>query len=45
VAFRKPIVLPAAVAFAEQADRTGIRFGVRDPKKGSGHLDGQVNFG
>jgi hypothetical protein len=45
VAFRKPIVLPATVAFAEQSARTGIRFGVRDPKTGSGHLDGQVNFG
>jgi hypothetical protein len=45
VAFRKPIVLPATVAFSEQDEKTGIRFGVRDPKNGSGHLDGQVKFG
>jgi hypothetical protein len=45
VAFRKPIVLPATVAFAEQSENRGIRFGVRDPKKGSPHLDGELIFG
>jgi MaoC like domain len=44
VAFRKPIILPATVAFSEQGEKTGIRFGVRDPKHGIGHLDGQVKF-
>jgi MaoC like domain len=44
-AFRKPIVLPATVAFAERAEADGIRFGVRDAEKGTPHLDGQVEFG
>ena len=44
VAFRKPIVLPATVQFAE-ADGPGpapgtIAFGVRDAKRGTPHLDG-----
>jgi hypothetical protein len=38
VSFRKPILLPATVEFAE----AGERFGVRDAKKGSPHLDGTV---
>jgi acyl dehydratase len=41
VAFRKPILLPAAVKFVED----GKRFGVVDPRKGSSHLDGQLTFG
>ena len=48
VAFRKPIRLPATVAFAE-ASRDGadaragaIAFGVRDAKRGMPHLDGVV---
>jgi hypothetical protein len=36
VSFRKPILLPAAVEFAELDER----FQVRDAKKGSKHLDG-----
>jgi len=43
VAFRKPILLPATVQFAEAAEPTGaIAFGVRDAKRGAVHLDGLV---
>jgi acyl dehydratase len=43
VAFRKPILLPATVQFAEAAAPTGtIAFGVRDAKRGAVHLDGSV---
>jgi acyl dehydratase len=45
VAFRKPILLPAKVAFAEggaQGDPRGIGFGVRDARKDAVHLDGLV---
>ena len=38
VAFKRPILLPATVAFAE-AD-SGISFGVRDARKGTPHLVG-----
>jgi acyl dehydratase len=44
VAFRKPILLPATVQFAEAA-RGGdavIAFGVRDAKSGAVHLDGRI---
>jgi acyl dehydratase len=43
VAFRKPILLPAKVAFAEASlprDARGIVFGVRDVRKDAVHLDG-----
>jgi len=47
VAFRKPIVLPATVAFAEaveDGDGDGaIAFGVRDAKHDTPHLDGVVS--
>jgi hypothetical protein len=43
VAFKKPIFLPGKVEFCE-ADGPGaafnVQFGVRDPRKGSSHLDG-----
>jgi acyl dehydratase len=44
VAFRKPILLPATVAFAEAAHDSGatIAFGVRDAKRDTPHLDGRV---
>ena len=46
VAFRRPIVLPATVAFAEApASDGGVRFGVRDAHKGTPHLEGSVRFG
>jgi acyl dehydratase len=41
VAFRKPILLPATVEFAED----GTAFGVRDQRKGTPHLDGRVALG
>ncbi len=42
VAFRKPILLPATVAFAEAAGPApgSIAFGVRDAKRSTPHLDG-----
>jgi acyl dehydratase len=49
VSFRRPIVLPATVSFAEAPDpgdagSAGIRFGVRDARKATPHLDGLVRF-
>ncbi|HWE09424.1 MAG TPA: MaoC/PaaZ C-terminal domain-containing protein [Solirubrobacteraceae bacterium] len=44
VAFRRPILLPATVQFAETARRSGIDFGVRDARRGTPHLDGQIRF-
>jgi acyl dehydratase len=40
VAFKRPILLPASVEYAEQTVDGGIAFGVRDARKGSPHLDG-----
>ncbi|HET7509802.1 MAG TPA: MaoC/PaaZ C-terminal domain-containing protein [Solirubrobacterales bacterium] len=42
VRFRKPILLPARVEFAEQSSGAQILFSVRDAKKDTPHLDGQV---
>jgi acyl dehydratase len=42
VRFRKPILLPARVEFAEQDQGEEILFAVRDAKKGTPHLDGHV---
>jgi acyl dehydratase len=42
VRFRKPVLLPARVEFAEQDAGEEILFAVRDAKKGTPHLDGQV---
>jgi acyl dehydratase len=42
VRFRKPVLLPARVLFAEQDDGKEILFAVRDAKKGTPHLDGHV---
>jgi hypothetical protein len=42
VRFRKPILLPARVEFAEQSSGEQILFSVRDARKGTPHLDGQV---
>jgi acyl dehydratase len=44
-AFKRPILLPATVAFGERgsvADADGLRFGVRDARKGTPHLQGRV---
>jgi hypothetical protein len=43
-AFKKPIILPGTVGFAEESVSGGIRFGVRHPDKGTPHLDGEVTF-
>jgi acyl dehydratase len=42
VRFRRPVLLPARVAFAEQDRGEEILFAVRDAKKGTPHLDGRV---
>jgi acyl dehydratase len=42
VRFRKPILLPARVVFAEQDAGKEILFAVRDARKGTPHLDGRV---
>jgi acyl dehydratase len=44
VAFKRPILLPAKVQFAERASGQRIRFGVRDASKGTPHLDGEISF-
>jgi acyl dehydratase len=41
VAFRRPILLPATVAFAEaRSDEGDLAFGVRDARRATVHLDG-----
>jgi acyl dehydratase len=42
VRFRKPVLLPARVVFAEQDMGKELLFAVRDAKKGTPHLDGHV---
>jgi hypothetical protein len=42
VRFRKPILLPARVEFAELDAGEEILFAVRDARKGTPHLDGRV---
>ncbi len=43
VTFRKPILLPATVQFAEQGSASSdLLFGVRDAKKETPHLDGRL---
>jgi hypothetical protein len=42
VAFKRPILLPATVSFAEGRERAEIRFGVRDAKRDTPHLDGYL---
>jgi len=44
VALRKPILLPATVNFAEELNDDALRFGVRDARKGTPHLDGLVSL-
>lgn len=44
VSFRRPIVLPATVAFGEASSDGGLRFGVRDERRRTPHLDGSVKF-
>ncbi len=41
-AFRRPILLPASVSFAEATEGREIAFGVRDAAKGTPHLDGRI---
>jgi acyl dehydratase len=40
VRFRRPILLPASVDFASRAEGDGVRFGVRDARRQTSHLDG-----
>jgi acyl dehydratase len=42
VAFKRPILLPATVQFAEVSAADAISFGVRDAKRDTQHLDGLV---
>lgn len=42
VRFRKPIPLPSKVTFGEEISKDGIRFAVRNARKGTPHLDGTV---
>jgi acyl dehydratase len=42
VRFRKPVLLPARVEFAERDSGEEILFAVRDARKGTPHLDGRV---
>jgi len=44
VAFKRPILLPATVAFAEGRERGEVRFGVRDARRDTLHLDGRLSF-
>lgn len=44
VSFRKPILLPATVQFAERSDEQGISFGVQGAGKGTPHLNGRVGY-
>ncbi|MBV8429894.1 MAG: hypothetical protein JO244_01940 [Solirubrobacterales bacterium] len=44
VEFKKPILLPATVEFAEREETGGIRFAVRGAGKGTPHLYGRVRF-
>jgi len=44
VAFRKPIVLPATVTYAERARAGGVDFGVRHARKDTAHLEGTAEF-
>jgi acyl dehydratase len=45
VRFRKPVLLPARVVFAERTNGKEILFAVRDARKGTPHLDGSVREG
>ncbi len=45
VAFKRPILLPATVAFGETgsiSEPGGLKFGVRDASKGTPHLEGRA---
>ena len=44
VSFRKPILLPATVQFAERADEHGISFAVRGAGRGTRHLEGRLDY-
>jgi acyl dehydratase len=44
VAFKRPILLPATATFAESGSDSGFRFGVRDARKDTPHLDGELSW-
>ena len=45
IAFKRPILLPAKVSFAEQRSGDEIAFGVRDAREDTVHLDGLLTAG
>lgn len=42
VTFRKPVLLPTTVELTTAVDGGDVRFGVRDARRGTPHLDGSV---
>lgn len=42
VSFRRPVLLPAKVAFAAAEEGDGISFALRDARKGTPHLSGTI---
>ena len=42
VRFKRPILLPAKVAFASRAEGEEIEFAVRDAKRHTPHLEGRL---
>lgn len=44
VAFKRPILLPATVSFAEGREPGEVRFGVRDARQDTPHLDGRLTY-
>ena len=45
VAFKRPVLLPATVGFAEARGLRELRFGVRDARRDTPHLDGLITYG
>jgi hypothetical protein len=43
VAFKKPVLLPATVAYAARRDEAGWTFALTNPKDGSPHLLGRTS--
>jgi hypothetical protein len=43
VAFKRPVLLPATVSFAEHASAGALAFGIRDANDDTPHLDGLIS--